>query len=126
MWAAFLIPKSRLEANGHGEAVALGLAQAATLQLTLAIEKTIEQQSIEVHLEGSVDGETWLEKPIFALPQKFYEGVSVVVCDLGAQPQIGFVRASWRVNRWGRGVLKPDFEVYLFAESVASVALDSN
>jgi len=103
----------------------VAVPQLRELQLTLAIEKTIEQQSIEVRLEGSLDGEVWLEKPLFAFPQKFYEGVSVMVCDLGGQPEIGFVRASWRVNRWGRGVLKPDFEVYLFAESVASVALDS-
>ena len=124
MFAQFLIPKMVIAGNGAGVGIALGAAQGGLLQLTLGIEKVIEQQSVEVHLEGSLDGETWIEKPLAAFPQKFYVGNSVVVCQLGAHPEIAFVRASWKANRWGRGVLKPSFELYLFGEAVASAALD--
>ncbi len=125
MFHHFLIPKSVLMGNGSGVAIALGDAAGRMLQLTLVIDAVIEQQSLEVHLEGSLDGETWIEAPLAAYPQKFYIGSSVMICDLAAHPEIRFVRATWKANRWGRGVLKPRFGVYLFAEPVASVALDS-
>jgi hypothetical protein len=125
MFEQFLMPKMVVAGNGVGAAVALGTARGGVLQLTLEILSVIEQQSLEVRLEGSVDGETWGEKPLAAFPQKFYAGASVMVCDLGAHADVQFVRASWKANRWGRGVLVPRFEVYLFAESIASVALDS-
>ena len=91
MFAQFLIPKTVIAVNGAGATLALGTAQGGLLQLTLGIEKVIEQQSVEVHLEGSVDGETWIEKPLAAFPQKFYVGNSVIVCDLAAHPEIAFV-----------------------------------
>lgn len=125
MFERFLIPKSTVDSNGSGPVVALGPAAGQRLQLTLEILTVIEQQSIEVRLEGSADGVNWIERPLAAYPQKFYAGAAVILCDLGAHPEVQFVRASWKVNRWGRGVLKPRFELYLFAESTASVALDS-
>jgi hypothetical protein len=125
MFNHFLIPKSLLEGNGASTALALGEAAGEILQVTLVIDTIVEQQSLEVHIQGSLDGETWLEKPLAAFPQKFYIGSSVLMCDLAAHPDLRFIRASWKANRWGRGVLKPRFGVYLFAEAVASVALDS-
>jgi len=121
----FLLPKSLIEANGSGAVYELGAAQGGAIQLTLEILKTVEQQSLEVRLEGSTDGATWPERPLTAFPQKFYAGASVIVCNLAAHPDVRFIRASWKANRWGRGSLKPHFEVYLFAESIASLALDS-
>ena len=125
MFHHFLIPKSVLEGNGASSAIDLGEAAGKMLQLTLVIDAVIEQQSLEVHLEGSLDGETWIEQPLAAFPQKFYIGSSVMICDLAAHPELRFIRATWKANRWGRGVLKARFGVYLFAELVASVALDS-
>lgn len=125
MFAHFLIPKSVVEGNGASAALALGEAAGQILQLTLVIDTVVEQQSLEVHVEGSLDGEAWIEKPLAAYPQKFYVGSSVLICDLAANPELRFIRATWKANRWGRGVLKPRFGVYLFAEVVASVALDS-
>lgn len=125
MFAQFLIPKTSLDAAGVGPSFDLGLQQVGLLQLTLVIEKTVEQQSLDVWLEGSADGEQWQEKPVAAFPQKFYTGASVLVCDWAAQGELKFVRARWRPNRWGRGSLKPHFEVYLFGETITSHALDS-
>jgi len=125
MFHHFLIPKSVLDGNGASPARALGDAAGQMLQLTLVIDTVVEQQSLEVHLQGSLDGESWIEKPLAAFPQKFYIGSAVLICDLTAHPELRFIRATWKVNRWGRGDLKPRFGVYLFAESVASVALDS-
>ncbi len=125
MTVAFLIPKTVLKANGSGVPVELGAARGGGLQLTLEILSVVEQESIEVRLEGSEDGATWSEKPLAAFPQKFYAGAWAIFCDLSTHPEVAHIRASWKVNRWGRGSLEPEFELYLFAESVASVALDS-
>jgi hypothetical protein len=122
-FAAFLIPRQQIHANGHGPA--LPRPDSDLLQLTLVIESSQEQQSFEVFLEGSADGETWLEKPLAAFPQKFYPGSSAILCNLAAHPDVHHLRARWRVNRWGRGEPKPSFTVYLFAEAIPSAELDS-
>jgi len=119
----FLIPKSSITSNGSS--VAIPVDASLAIQLTLVITKIIEQESIDIHLQGSADGEIWLEKPLTAFPQKFYTGSSVLVCEFKSHPDIRFFRATWKVNRWGRGSLKPNFELYLFADPIASVALDS-
>ncbi len=121
MFHHFLIPKSVLEGNGASPALALDHAAGQMLQLTLVIDSVVEQQSLEVHVQGSPDRESWIEKPLAAFPQKFYIGTSVLICDLAAHSELRFIRATWKANRWGRGVLKPRFGVYLFAECLASV-----
>jgi hypothetical protein len=68
MFNHFLIPKSVLEGNGASPALALGEAAGEILQVTLVIDTIVEQQSLEVHIQGSLDGETWLEKPLRCVP----------------------------------------------------------
>ncbi len=111
--------------NGTGASCELGAAQGGWIELTLVIEQVIEQQSLAVRIEGSEDGESWREKPLAEFPQKFYSGASVLRLDLGACPEVKQLRASWKVNRWGRGEPNPRFDAYLFAEAVRPVALDS-
>lgn len=122
-FAAFLIPRQHITANGQGPAVAR--PELDLIQLTLGIETSQEQQSLDVFVEGSADGETWLDKPLAVFPQKFYAGISAVLCDLAAHPDVRHLRARWRVNRWGRGEPTPSFTVYLFAEGMPSTELDS-
>jgi hypothetical protein len=122
MLPQFLIPESLLKANGHGPAVELGSTAGGTLQLTLSIRRVIEQESLDVWIEGSADGETWLEKPLAHFPQKFYCGEYSIVCDLRDYPDITQVRAAWKVHRWGRGEPQPFFEVYLFAAEAKTMA----
>jgi hypothetical protein len=119
----FLIPECAVEKNGHGAALPLGDAQGQVLQLTLAVRRAIEQESLDVWIEGSADGQTWLEKPLAQFPQKFYCGDYAIVCDLAAHPEVTMVRAAWKVHRWGRGEAKPFFEIALFAEASGNLAL---
>ena len=125
MVAQFLIPKSTIVGHGHGAAVPLGSAHSGLIQLTLVVEKIVEQQSLDIHIDGSTDGETWGDKPLALFPQKFYVGNSAILIDLAAHPEITHIRASWKANRWGRGDLTPHFGLYLFAEACASSTLDS-
>jgi hypothetical protein len=78
--------------------------------VTLEITRIIEQESLDVSIQGSGDGAAWGAKPVAEFPQKFYSGQSPMLLDLTAHPDVKFVRAHWEVARWGRGVETPMFE----------------
>ncbi len=125
MFGQFLIPRTTVNANGSGPTIPLGAAQSHLIQLTLVIEKIVEQQSLDIHIEGSTDGETWTPEPLAFFPQKFYVGNAAILLDLSRHPEVTHIRAAWKAHRWGRGDLIPHFGVYLFAEVAASLTLDS-
>lgn len=110
----FLVDDQQIEGNGQSAPVALGPLAGKTLSVVLGIQESVEQQSLEVMVLGSNDGETWLEKPLLHFPQKFYAGVSELLLDLSSQPEIRFLKASWAANRWGRGPTTPSFRAYIF------------
>lgn len=116
MLPAFLIPESTLRQDGVGPTVAVGAAQGRLLLLTLAITRIIEQESLEVSIWGSRDGQNWDGKPLLVLPQKFYCGVYRFLLDLAEFPEVQYLRAQWKLNRWGRGDPTPLFGVWLAAE----------
>lgn len=116
MLPTFLIPETLLREDGAGPAISLEGAQGKVLLLTLAITRMVEQESLEVTIWGSPDGSDWGAKPLLALPQKFYCGLYRFSLDLAAGPAIQFLRAHWKLNRWGRGDLRPLFGVWLAVE----------
>ena len=113
MLDGFLVPEITVEANGEGEPVAVGDASGKTLLLTLAVTRILEQQSLDVSVWGSPDGQQWDAKPLIAFPQKFYQGVSQLLLDLRDAPDTKFLRSKWTVNRWGVGDPKPRFSFLL-------------
>jgi hypothetical protein len=122
MLPQFLMPESVIQQNGAGAPLLLGAAQGRLLQLTLSISRVVEQESLEVIVEGSEDGTNWLEKPLAHFSQKFYCGDYSMLCDLSGHPEVKQIRASWKVNRWGRGSLLPRFEAFLYVEEAKALA----
>ncbi len=116
MLPAFLIPENEYRADGESEPVELGPAAGKLLKLTLVIHRIIEQESLDVEVWGSPDGQDWGTKPLLAFPQKFYCGTYCLLLDLSKQPEIRFLKGKWKMNRWGRGTPKPLFGFCLFAE----------
>ena len=112
----FLVPETTAVENGTGPAVGLGVDAGGTLLLTLGITKTVEQQSLDVSVWGSADGQSWGAKALLVFPQKFYAGISALLLDLRSQPEIRHLQARWQVARWGVGSTKPMFVFYLFSE----------
>lgn len=111
MIEAFLVPeKTVVAAKGDGPALDLSRADRRIFLLTLDITDVVEQESLDVSVQGSADGTTWDAKPIVAFPQKFYREESPLLLDLAGKPEVKFVRAHWEVNRWGRGSETPRFE----------------
>ncbi len=90
------------------------------------ITDQIEQESVDVSIWGSADGENWGTHPILKLPQQFYRGETRAVLDLTLVPEINFIRAGWELNRWGRVAPLPMFVLGLHvAEIPAMPARDS-
>ncbi len=123
MLPAFLIPESLIREDGSGPTVPVGSAQGRLLLLTLGITRVIEQESLEVSLWASPDGENWGSKPVLTVPQKFYCGVYRYLLDLAERPEVRYLQARWKVNRWGRGDPRPLFGVWMAVEQSEAQAL---
>jgi hypothetical protein len=98
-----LVPAgTRVEANGDGGRVDVSSSTTRTFLCTMFISQQVEQESIDVSIFGSADGENWPVKPILKLPQRFYRGETRAVLELALRPEVKFIRAHWDLNRWGR------------------------
>jgi hypothetical protein len=105
-----LIPAAtRLEANGDAPAFDISPSATRTFLCRLTVTDQIEQESLDVSIWGSADGETWSKKPLLKLPQQFYRGTTKMVLDLSLRPETKFIRARWELNRWGRVAPTPMF-----------------
>jgi hypothetical protein len=111
MLEAFLVPENTVAtAKGDGPALALGAASTRVFLLNLGITEIVEQEALDVSVQGSADGTTFDPKPLVSFPQKFYRGETPILLDLSAKPEVKAIRAHWDVNRWGRGSEAPRFE----------------
>src|ERR1700739_3011121 len=98
-----LIPQGTLlQENGHGETVDIRASPTRTFYCIMLILDQIEQESVDVSIWGSADGENWGTQPLLRLPQQFYRGETRAVLELTLAPQVNVIRAAWELNRWGR------------------------
>ena len=125
MRPAFLIPETTVQGNGQGPVIDLGLPVPASILLTLGITQVVEQESVAIDIFTSADAEAWPASPVVSIPQKFYPGVSSLLVNLSAHRDTRYLKAQWKVNRWGRGAMTPLFGFYLFVEPVDEAALAS-
>ena len=99
MLPGFLLPTTTIETKGSGEPVDIAHAAGSTLLLTLGVTEVVEQESLDVTISGSADGEEWAEVRVF--PQKFYDGTYQILCNLSETPDIKQLRVDWQCARWG-------------------------
>jgi len=105
-----LIPQGTLlRENGHGDAVDVRSSATRTFFCVLLIRDQIEQESVDISVWGSADGEIWGTQPLLRLPQQFYRGETRAVLELTLAPEVNFIRAGWDLNRWGRVAPLPMF-----------------
>jgi len=118
-----LVPRgTQVTANGEGAKVDISSSQTRTFLCELQITDQIEQESIDVSIWGSADGENWGRRPILKLPQQFYRGHARMVLDLTARPELKFIRARWELFRWGRVAPTPMFVIGLSLQEVPAMA----
>jgi hypothetical protein len=114
-----LVPaQTRVTAKGDGEVFDISSSATRTFLCTLEITDQIEQESLDVAILGSADGQDWSAKPLLMLPQRFYRGLTRLLLDLTPKPEIRFIRARWNPNRWGRVAPTPMFVFSLTLEEV--------
>ncbi len=105
-----LIPAdTRMEASGDGASFNISESATRTFLCRLTVTDQIEQESLDVSIWGSAEGQTWPKKPLLKLPQQFYRGTTKLVLDLSLRPEVKFIRARWDLNRWGRVAPTPMF-----------------
>lgn len=119
----FLVPETTIREAGTGPVFELGNETAGPLLATLGITRITEQESLDMSIWASADGNDWGSKPVMSFPQKFYCGTYQITIDLSDRPGVKFLRAKWQVNRWGKGDPKPLFTVYLFLQEARRAVL---
>ncbi len=123
MLPSFLVPEAVIREDGEGPVVSVASAKGKLLLLTLGITRIIEQESLDVSVWGSSDGADWGTKPLASFPQKFYCGTYQLLLDLADFPDVQHLRVKYKVNRWGHGLQKPLFGMYLFAQETEPRAI---
>ncbi len=111
---------TRVEASGDGEKVDVSGSASRTFLVQMHITEVVEQQSLDLAIWGSADGQNWGQMPILKFPQRFYRGETRMVLDLTVKPEAKFIRARWTLNRWGRVAPTPMFVFGVRAREVAA------
>lgn len=112
----FLLPESIARSDGKGPEIDLGSKRGKLLVLTLGVTRILEQESLEVSVWGSTDGETWGSRPLVTFPPKFYCGIYSILLNLVSRPDVQFVRVHWKMSRWSKREVTPMFGFYLYSE----------
>ena len=121
----FLIPVgTKLETNGDGQAFDVSSSESRTFLCRLSVTEQLEQESLDVSVWGSADGQEFGKKPLLKIPQQFYRGTTKMVLDISARPEVRFLRAKWELNRWGRVAPTPMFVAGLELEEVPGMSQD--
>lgn len=116
----FLLPESIARADGSGPEIDLGPKRGKLLVLTLGITRILEQESLEVSVWGSSDGESWSVRPLAKFPPKYYCGLYSILLNLGSNPDLRYVRVQWKMSRWSKRDTLPMFGFYVYAEESGS------
>jgi hypothetical protein len=120
-----LIPSNtRLESNGDGQSFDITSSETRTFLCRLTVTEQLEQESLDVSLWGSADGQDFGKKPLLKIPQQFYCGTTKMVLDISFRTEVRFLRAKWEVNRWGRVAPTPMFVAGLELEEVPPMSRD--
>jgi hypothetical protein len=121
-----LIPaNTRLESNADGEPLDISETVSRTFFCTLIITEQLEQESLDISLWGSADGQDFGKRPLLKLPQQFYSGTTKMILDVSLRPEIKFLRARWKLNRWGRVAPTPMFVASLELEEIPPMSRDT-
>jgi hypothetical protein len=121
-----LIPaETKLLANTDGESFDISGSASRTFLCALKISDQIEQESLDISIWGSADGQDFGKRPLLKLPQQFYRGTTKIILDLSFRPEVKFLRAKSELNRWGRVAPAPMFVASLDLEEIPPMSRDT-
>ena len=121
-----IIPaQTKLESNADGQPFDISATTTRTFLCEFTVTDQLEQESLEVSLWGSADGQDFGKKPLLKIPQQFYRGTTKMVLDLSLRPEVRFLRARWELNRWGRVAPTPMFVAGLKLTEIPPMSQDT-
>ena len=86
-----LIPaQTKLVSNTDGGSFDISSTSTRTFLCDLKVTDQIEQESLDVSIWGSADGQDFGKKPHLKIPQQFYRGTTKIVFDLSFRPEVDF------------------------------------
>ena len=100
----FLVDETTVRHGGESPALSLGASTNQHLLLTLCISHVMERQNLDVDILASEDGLVWSPLPVARFLQKFCCGTYEMVVP---NPGVRFLKAVWRVSRWGHAGDRP-------------------
>lgn len=116
MLPKLLVPEHIENTNGVGPVVELGSDREKLMILTLAIDRVLEQEALQVSIWGSPDNQDWGPRPLTSFPPKSYCGVYSQLLNMARHGEVRYLRAEWRMSRWAKPWDAPMFEFCLIAE----------
>ena len=121
-----LIPaNTALDSNSVGDAIEISASESHTFFCVLTISDQVEQESLDVSIWGSPDGQEFGKLPLLKFPQQFYRGSTKMILDVTLRPEVRYLRARWDVNRWGRVSPTPHFVAGLQLEEIPPMSRDT-
>jgi hypothetical protein len=100
----FLVEETTVRSGGEGPVLALGATAGRHLLLTLSVSHVIERQDLDVDVFASGDGVSWSPEPVATFLQRFGCGSYEMILP---NCEARFLKAAWRVSRWGRSEDRP-------------------
>jgi hypothetical protein len=116
----FFVEETTIREGGESAAIPVGEYASQNLLLTLGITHAMEQESLDVEFYASRDGRSWPERPVVSFARKFYCGTYQMILP---RSEVRFLKAVWRVSRWGRSENRPFFRFYVFAQETGVRAM---
>ncbi len=113
----FLLKETTVRESGESALFEIARDESGQLLLTFGITHAVENQSVNLEIHSSLDGETWALRPFAAFPAKCYCGEYPMMLPLR---DARFLKVKWRVSRWSRSGDRPFFRFYVFADLVRS------
>jgi len=115
----FLIQETTVRESGESQSFALETFRERNILLTLGITHAMEQESLDVEIFSSQDGKKWSVVPVASFTRKYYCGTYQLLLS-GLEGR--YLKAKWKVDRWGRGEGRPFFRFYVFAQEARARA----
>jgi hypothetical protein len=113
----YLVPYCSEHSDGSGPALELSPSERGKLlMVTLVINTVLEHETLFVSIWGSPDGENWATTPVASFAPKHYCGIYSILLNLSASPQIGYIRAQWRMQPWKTTIKEPMFDFCISVE----------
>ena len=118
MLPGFLLEETAVRECGESDVFDLAENAREPILLIFGITHAVEQESITLEIHGSKDGKSWSSHPIASFPPKYYCGDY----QIAVPPRdVRYLKAAWRVSRWGRSDSRPYFRFYICAREARTV-----